>query len=109
MVRVRGLARVSDAPLRPEDAPPSIYGPDGTPQFFQDPAMDRFVSVLLNMASELWVQTERVDTLTQLLERQGVVSAAASAAVVAEQDDVREAALRGFVTRLLAPLREPAS
>lgn len=109
MVRLRRVARVSEAALRPEDAPPSIYGPDGKPQFFQDPAMDRFIAVLLNVASELWVQTERVDTLTRLLDEQGVTSDAARAGVVAGEDAAREVALRDFVTRLLAPLREPAA
>ncbi len=100
---------MSHAALRPDDASPSIYGPDGNPQFFLDPAMDRFVAVLLNVASELWVQTERVDTLTRLLDEKGVTSDAARSGVVAEEDAAREAALRDFVTRLLAPLREPTA
>jgi hypothetical protein len=99
---------MSDAPLRPEDAPPSIYGPDGKPQFFNDPAMDRFVSVLLNVTSELWVQVERVDTLTALLERHGLATPEANAQVVRDEDAKREAALRDFVARVLAPLREAA-
>jgi hypothetical protein len=100
---------VSDAALRPEDAPPHIYGADGNPQFFQDPAMDRFAAVLLNVASELWVQTERVETLTRILDDSGLSSAGARAAITAADDQAREAALRDFVTRLLAPLREPSS
>jgi hypothetical protein len=124
MVRLRGVeARMSDTPprpadtpprpadtlLRPEDAPASIYGADGKPQFFGDPAMDRFVSVLLNVTSELWVQTERVDTLTALLERQGLATPEQTARIVADDDAKREAALRDFVARVLAPLREPAA
>lgn len=100
---------MSDTPLRPEDAPASIYGPDGKPQFFNDPAMDRFVSVLLNVTSELWVQTERIDTLTALLERQGLAKPDDSAAIVREDDARREASLRDFVARVLAPLREAQS
>ena len=46
--------------LRPADGPPGIYGDDGQPQFFADPAMDRFVAVVMNLASEIWVQEERI-------------------------------------------------
>jgi hypothetical protein len=92
--------------LRPDDAPASLYAPDGQPQFFQDPAMDRFVAVLLNLASELWVQTERVETLTACIARAGLADDNDPAAIVAAQDVQREAALRDFVTRVLAPVRE---
>jgi len=71
--------------------------------------MDRFVAVLLNLASELWVQTERVETLTHLLDRHGITSAEARAAIALDEDSAREVALRDFVTRLLAPLREPTT
>jgi hypothetical protein len=92
--------------LHPEDAPPSIYGVDGKPQFFADPAMDRFVSVLLNMASELWVQTERVETLTRVIERNGLAAQVDMAEVAQAEDGARDAASREFIARLLAPLRE---
>ena len=35
----------TDAPLRPEDAPPSLYDENGNARFFSDPGMDRFVAV----------------------------------------------------------------
>lgn len=92
--------------LHPEDAPPAIYGVDGKPQFFADPAMDRFVAVLLNTVSELWVQTERVETLTQLIERKGLATREELLEIVQSGDGARETALREFVGRLLAPLRE---
>ena len=92
--------------LRPDDAPASLYASDGQPQFFENPAMDRFVAVLLNLASELWVQTERVETLTALIARAGIGDDSDAVAIVTAQDDQREAALREFVTRVLAPLRE---
>ena len=96
--------------LRPEDAPPAIYGPDGEPQFFQDPAMDRFVAVILNIASELWVQTERVDTLSRLLQKNGIDCSAKAAAAVAQDSEPeaeREALLQAYIGRILTPLREP--
>ena len=47
-----------NADREPEDTPAGLYGPDGRPQFFSDPAMDRFVPVVLNLASEIWLQHE---------------------------------------------------
>lgn len=93
---------------RPDDAPPSIYGPDGRPQFFNDPAMDRFVPVVLNLASELWVQAEAIANLTALLHRNGVASTDDLDAIARESaaDPEREAALHAFIRQTLAPLRE---
>lgn len=92
--------------LFPEDAPPSIYGADGEPRFFHDPAMDRVITVLLNLASELWIQTERVETLNAIILDKGVASEADLAAVIDRDDGAREAQLTAFVSRVLAPLRE---
>ncbi len=100
---------LNEAPLRPSDAPSSIYGADGRPVFFQDPAIDRFVAVLLNLASELWVQTERVSSLKAFIVDKGVGSVEDIDAVAAasEDDPKREAELKDFLERVLTPLREP--
>ncbi len=84
------------------------YGPDGRPVFFTDPAIDRFVSVLLNLASELWVQTERVATLSELMESKGLVSREEidRTALSAAHDAAREEALRAYIARVLSPLRD---
>ena len=79
----------------PQDAPAGIYGPDGRPQFFNDPAMDRFVATLLNLASEVWVQEERILSL----EAKGAADAPAVD---------RDLLLKGFIDRVFAPLREAA-
>ena len=50
-------------PIKPEDAPDSIYGPDGKPRFFAEPGMDRFVAVVMNLAQEIWVQEGRLMAL----------------------------------------------
>ncbi|WP_439469861.1 hypothetical protein [Blastomonas fulva] len=99
---------MSAQPPRPADAPPAIYGPDGRPQFFNDPAMDRFVPVVLNLASELWVQAETIANLTALLARNGVIALENLDVVARESaaDPEREAALQAFIRRTLAPLRE---
>ena len=84
-----------DAAVRPADAPPGLYGPDGRPQFFSDPAMDRFVACLLNLASEVWVQQEQILALQ------------ASAPGAPSID--RDAASLAFINRVLAPLREASA
>lgn len=74
---------------RPGGAPAGIFGPDGRPRFFSDPAMDRFVAVIVNMASEMWVMEERL----RALEPGGVAPEAAPSA-------------QAFVERIFEPLRE---
>ncbi len=81
--------------LKPPSAPAGIYGPDGRPKFFDDPAMDRFVSVMLNMAAELWIQDTRIAALEAASSGQKLNPAE------------REGKSMDFVNRLFAPLREP--
>lgn len=69
-----------------------IYGADGRPKFFAEPAMDRFTSVVLNLAAELWVQEERLRAL------EGRTPGT-------EQE--RDQAAKDFVARVFEPLREP--
>jgi hypothetical protein len=76
-----------DAPLRPEDAPKGIYGPDGEPQFFAEPGMDRMMAVIMNLASEVWVAQEKR---------------------LADDAD-RDGAAKAFIDRVFAPLREPSA
>lgn len=94
MVRVRrveGLTMAEETIERPTGAPANIYGPDGRPRFFSDVAMDRFVAVILNMASEMWVMEERL----RLLEGGEAAS-----------EESREAGVTAYVDRLFEPLRE---
>lgn len=79
--------------FKPDDTPKEIYGPDGNPQFFDDPGMDRYVAVVMNMAQEMWVQEER------LMALEGLKASATD----------REAKLKEFIDRIFAPLREQGS
>lgn len=94
----------------PEPSARGYYGPDGQPQFFADPAMDRFVSVVVKLTQELWVVSERLDGLERAVLGKGVLSRdeldalTRDPAVSAERD----AALLAYVHRTLAALREPA-
>ncbi len=78
---------------RPAGSPPGIYGPDGAPRFFDDPGMDRFVGVVLQLASELWAHEERIREL-ELDSGKKPAS---------DIDD----GLSSFIERLFDPLREP--
>ena len=69
--------KVSETP-RPDDTPPGLYDETGKARFFADPAMDRFVAVVMNMAQE---------------EARGAAPAD------------RDARLKDFMTRVFAPLR----
>ena len=82
--------RSSEPVFKPDDTPNEIYGPDGQPKFFDDPGMDRFVAVVMNMAQEMWVQEER------LMALEGMEAS----------PQQREAKLKEFIDRLFAPLRE---
>jgi hypothetical protein len=76
--------------LSPDDAPTGIYDAEGRARFFADPAMDRFVAVVMNLAQEVWVQEER---LLALEESKG-----------AEVVD-REVKLKAFIDRVFEPVR----
>jgi hypothetical protein len=81
---------VSDEQLRPEDAPPSLYDDHGNPRFFADPAMDRFVAVVMNLAQEVWVQEERLLALEEAKSGETVD---------------RDAKAKEFIDRVFAPIR----
>jgi hypothetical protein len=91
-----------DVSIVPEPTASGYYGPDGQPQFFADPAMDRFVSVVVKLTQELWVVTERLDGLERAVLAKGVLSREELDAVA------RDATLGAYVHRTLAALREPS-
>ena len=88
------MSEEADAAAPPQDASPGLYGPDGRPQFFNDPTTDRFVATLLNLASEVWVQEERILTLEGKAAGHGTTP------------PDRDAMLKAFIARVFAPLRE---
>jgi hypothetical protein len=92
----------------PDQAPPGIYDESGRPRFFSDPAVDRLVSVILQLTSEVWVLAERLETLEDLAQEKGQLTfeeirnyrpdAAGTARREADRDR--------FVQSVLGPLRE---
>jgi hypothetical protein len=48
---------------------------DGAPQFFRDPAVDRLMEVVMELAAELWVSRRRERLLEAALVERGVLAA----------------------------------
>ncbi len=74
--------------------------------FFPDPAIDRLVGLVFNLAAELQVTRERVKLLEHVLEQRGVVPAGALDSVDAGAAIESELAAdrRDFVAHFLAPV-----
>lgn len=66
------------------------------PQYFDDPAIDRVLSILLAVAGEVSVLRERLDTIERLLDAKGSVS---RAEIDAYQPDREAAYQRGLATK----------
>ena len=66
------------------------------PQYFDNPAIDRTLSILLAVAGEVSVLRERLDTVERLLEAKGTIS---RADIEAYQPDRDAAYQRGLATK----------
>jgi hypothetical protein len=81
------------------------------PQYFEDPAIDKVLSITMALAGEVAVMRDRMDTIERLLEAGQPVSRAAIEAFVPDQtvrderDAIREVFL-GNVLRIVHQERE---
>jgi hypothetical protein len=66
------------------------------PQYFEDPAIDRTLSILMALVGEVSVLRERMDTIERLLETNGSISRADIEAYEPDGEAGRE---RGRITR----------
>lgn len=66
------------------------------PQYFEDAALDRMLSMLMALVGEVSVLRERLDTVERLLETRGSLTRADIESYVPEEDAARE---RGDLTR----------
>jgi hypothetical protein len=66
------------------------------PQFLEDPAMDRMLSILMAVVGEVSVLRERLDTVERLLDAKGTIS---RADIEAYQPDRAAAYERGLLTK----------
>ena len=92
----------------PDQAPPGIYDDAGRPRFFAEAGLDRLVSVVLQLTSEVWVLAERLDNLEQLASRSGFVTYDQIKSYVPDAADTarRDVERDRFVQSVLGPLRE---
>lgn len=66
------------------------------PQYFDDPALDRMLSILLAVVGEVSVLKERLDTVERLLDAKGAIS---RADIEAYEPDREAAYERGVATK----------
>jgi hypothetical protein len=102
------MMQSNDEIIAPDQAPPGIYDEAGRPQFFNDPAIDRLVSVVLQLTSEVWVLAERLETMEQLAHRKGQVSYDEIKNYRPDPAETRDRDIKRdrFVHSVLGPLRE---
>jgi polyhydroxyalkanoate synthesis regulator phasin len=66
------------------------------PHYFDDPAIDRTLSILMAIAGEVSVLRERLDTVERLLEAKGTIS---RADIENFEPDRKASAERGLITK----------
>ena len=66
------------------------------PAYFEDPAIDRTLSIVMALVGEVSVMRERLDTVERLLDAKGTVSRADIEAYEPDKNAARE---RGLITK----------
>ena len=74
--------------------------------FFQDPATDRVLAMLMALSAEVWILNDRLKTIEALLDKQGVISRDDLENYVpdAESSESIAAERQAFVRNLMEPL-----
>jgi hypothetical protein len=78
--------------------------------FFEDPAVDRVLGIIMELAAEVYVLRERLRTVEALLDERGTISRADLEAYQPSPDE-RAARLKerdAFVARIMAPVTHEA-
>lgn len=78
------------------------------PAYFDDPAVDRLLSIVMAIAGELSVTRERLDTIERLLEAKGTLSRADIEAFKPDRDAGYERGLatREYIARILRGVQQ---
>ncbi len=73
------------------------------PDFHEDPAIDRLLSLTMALVGEVSVLRERMDTIERLLEQKGSISRAEIEAYVPDRaaGDERGIATRAYIARVM--------
>ena len=78
------------------------------PQYFDDPAQDRMLSILMAVAGEVSVLRERLDTVERLLDAKGTISRADIEAYVPDRQAGADRGLRTkeYIARILRGVQQ---
>ncbi len=78
------------------------------PKFFDDPAVDRLLSIVLALAGEVAVVKERLDTVERLLDARGTISRADIEAYAPDRTAGHERGLmhREYAARILRGVQQ---
>ena len=78
------------------------------PQYFEDPAIDRILSIVMALAGEVAVNRERLDTVERLLETKGAITRADIEAYKPDRDVGYERGLqhREYIARILRGVQQ---
>lgn len=78
------------------------------PQYFEDPALDRMLSILLALVGEVSVVRERLDTVERLLDAKGTISRADIEAYEPDRETGydRGVATKEFIARVMRGVQQ---
>ncbi len=78
------------------------------PHYFDDPALDRMLSIVLAVVGEVSVLRERMDTIERLLDANGVISRADIEAYEPDRDAAfaRGLAAKEYIARVMRGLQQ---
>ena len=78
------------------------------PQYFEDPAIDRLLSIVMALAGEVAVNRERLDTVERLLETKGTLTRADIGAYKPDRAAGYERGLqhREYIARILRGVQQ---
>lgn len=78
------------------------------PQYFDDPAIDRTLSIVMALVGEVSVMRERMDTIERLLDAKGTVGRADIEAYTpnAEAGEERGLLTRAYIARIMRSVQQ---
>jgi predicted nucleic acid-binding Zn-ribbon protein len=78
------------------------------PHYFDDPAQDRMLSILMALVSEVSVVRERIDTIERLLDAKGTISRADIEAYMPDKDAAHERSVstKAYIARVMRALQQ---
>lgn len=78
------------------------------PDYFEDPALDRTVSILMAVVAEVSVVKDRLDTIERLLEQKGSINRADIETYAPDRDAAYERALgtKDYIARVLRGVQQ---